>query len=229
MKLRDLARGSSNPTSFMPAFHIFRSRFGNRETARRSRKSYEFVPTSPSALRLLTSLQQTAVVPVLDILRRPRHPGSPVTFPIRTHHGDRNFRKRMCRRPASLWFLILEQNQRKVYHEVLIAGDLSKQDVSQAAGHALIFQEYGGNTFGTSEYVHGNNTVYFAQPSQSQLTPGGFGAGTFNQSVSIGRRDTTNNTFTLTGRNAPKGNTGAVLRYTPPTRGICRSTPDIHL
>ena len=44
MKLRDLARGSSNPTSFMPAFHIFRSRFKNRETSRRSRKSYESVP-----------------------------------------------------------------------------------------------------------------------------------------------------------------------------------------
>ena len=44
MKLRDLARGSSNPTSFMPAFHIFRSRFRNLETSRRSRKSYESVP-----------------------------------------------------------------------------------------------------------------------------------------------------------------------------------------
>lgn len=44
MKPWDLARSSRNPTSFMPPFHIFRSRVGNRETARRTRKSYEFVP-----------------------------------------------------------------------------------------------------------------------------------------------------------------------------------------
>ena len=43
MKLRDLAGSSRNPTSFMPAFRILWSRFGNRETARRSRKSYESV------------------------------------------------------------------------------------------------------------------------------------------------------------------------------------------
>jgi len=54
MKLRDLARSSSNPTSFMPALYIFRSRFRNRETSRHSRKSYEFVPGSSPALRLLT-------------------------------------------------------------------------------------------------------------------------------------------------------------------------------
>ena len=44
MKLRDLARSSGDPKSLMSAFHIFRSRFGNRETARRSRKSYEYAP-----------------------------------------------------------------------------------------------------------------------------------------------------------------------------------------
>ena len=43
MKLRDLARGSGNPTSFMPAFHIFRSRFGNQETTRRPHTSHESV------------------------------------------------------------------------------------------------------------------------------------------------------------------------------------------
>ena len=58
MELRDLARGSGSPTSFMPAFHIIRSRFGNREADRRSRKPYESVPRSSStALRLLTLLQ----------------------------------------------------------------------------------------------------------------------------------------------------------------------------
>ena len=91
MKLRDLARGSSNPTSFMPALHIFRTRFRNRETTRRSRKSYESVPISSSSLRVLRLLQQTTMVPVLSIFRLPCHPGSPITFPIRTHHEDRNF------------------------------------------------------------------------------------------------------------------------------------------
>src|SRR5258705_179976 len=109
MKLRDLARSSSNPTSFLPAFHIFRSRFGSRETSRRSRKSYESVPRSSSTPHLLTFPQQTTVVPVLGILRRPRHPCSPVTLPIRTHHGDRDFYKRACHRPASIpYFLIFQ-------------------------------------------------------------------------------------------------------------------------
>ena len=44
MKLRDLASGSNNPTSFVPALHIFRSRFRDRGiSGGRSRKSYEFV------------------------------------------------------------------------------------------------------------------------------------------------------------------------------------------
>ena len=85
MKLRDLTRGSSSPTSFMPAFHIFRSRFWNRETSRHSRESYEFVHAFSSALSILTPLQQATMGPVLSFLHRPRHPGSYVTLPIRTH------------------------------------------------------------------------------------------------------------------------------------------------
>jgi len=108
MKLRDLARGSSNPTSFMPALHIFRSRFGNPDTFRRSRKSYEFVPRLPSNTRLLTMLQQATVVPVLWTLRHPRRPGSRVTFPVRTHHRDKNLHPRTFRRPVSSNFLIFE-------------------------------------------------------------------------------------------------------------------------
>ena len=133
MKLRDLARGSGNPTSFMPAFHILRSRFRNRETARRSRKSYEFVPILCSALCLLTLLQQATMVPVLRILHRPRHPGPPVTFFIRTDRSDQYFHRCTCRRSASWYFLIFEQNQYKAYREVLIAGDLSKEDEGRAA------------------------------------------------------------------------------------------------
>ena len=134
MKLRDLARGSSNPTSFVPAFHVLRSRFGNRDTSMRSRKTYESV-LKFSSLRLLTSLQQTAMVPFLRIFCHPRNPGSYATLPIRTCCGDKSFRPCACHIPTSLHFLIFEQNQRKVYQEILIAGDLSKEDVDRAIPH----------------------------------------------------------------------------------------------
>ena len=139
MKLRNLARSSSNPTSFLPALHIFLSRFGSRGTARRSRKSYEFVLTSFSNLRFLTLLQQATVVTVLRILYRPRRPGSPATFPIRTHHEDRNFRPRACHGFASVYLLIFEQNQHGSYREVLVAGDLSQKDLGRA-GDQVVFQ-----------------------------------------------------------------------------------------
>jgi len=71
---------------------------------------------------------------------------------------------------------------------------------------------------GTAEFVYDNDTVYFAQPSLSQFVSGGFGPGTFNESASIYPKDTPNNTFALMGRNAPKGDTGAVLRYALPAR-----------
>ena len=136
MKLRDLARSSRNPPSFMAAFHILRSRFRNRETASGSRKSHESVPRSSSALPLLTFLQQSTVVPVLDVLHRPRDFGPPVGSPIRTHHGDRNFHRRTCHGPVSLLcFLIFEQNQHRAYREVLIAGDLSTEDEGRAIAH----------------------------------------------------------------------------------------------
>ena len=215
MKLRDLARSSSNPTSFMPAFHTLWSRFGNRGTARCSRKLYESVPGSSSAPRLLTLLQQTTVVPVLGALHPPRHPGSAVTFPIRTHHGDRNLCPRACHRPASSYFLMFEQNQDKVYHEVLIAGDLSKEDVVQAYNLSSNFLQHGGRVFDTAEFVYGNETIYFAQPSLSQFVPGGSGAGNFDPAL-IAPAGSQNNALALTGRNAPK-NTETVLQDVPPT------------
>jgi len=141
MKLRDLARSSGDPKSFMPAFHLLRSRFGSRRTSRGSRKSYESVPVTSSALRILTLLQQTTVVVVLGILRRPCHPGTDVKFPIRAYHRDRCFRKRTCNRPSFFpCFLIPEQNQRKTYREVLIAGDLSQEDISQATIQLVEFE-----------------------------------------------------------------------------------------
>ena len=171
MKLGDLARSSRNPTSFMPAFHVFRSRFRNRETSRCSRKSYESVHRSPSAPHLLTLPQQTAMVSLLSILRHPCHPGSLVTFPIRTHHGDRDFHKRTCHRPAStLHLLIFGQNQKKVYREVLIAGDLTPGEVYTMESSILL--EYSGSMSDTAQLFYGNDAVYFAEPSLSQFVPG---------------------------------------------------------
>ena len=101
MKLRDLARSSRSPPGVATAFHIIRSRFANRGTARRSRRRYESVPKSSSALRLLTLLQQTTMVSALSIILCPRHPGSPVTTAIRTNHRDQSCRPRMCHKPPS--------------------------------------------------------------------------------------------------------------------------------
>jgi len=47
---------------------------------------------------------------------------------------------RVRARTAFLYFLILEQNQRKVYREVFIAGDLSPDDVALATAQLGTFQ-----------------------------------------------------------------------------------------
>jgi len=71
--------------------------------------------------------------PLLGILHPPRHPGAPVVFPIRTDNRDQRFRPRACNGLASFFcFLVFEQNQRSVYREVLIVGDLSKEDINRA-------------------------------------------------------------------------------------------------
>ena len=165
------------------------------------------------------------MVTVLSFLRRPHHPGSHVTLPIWTHCGDRDFHKRACYRPSSsLYFLIFEQNQRKAYHEVLIAGDLSKEDQDRA--YALPTKwtafPYGGSTSDTAEFAYGNDTVYFAQPIQSQFLPGGSGVGTFNPVSSL-LDGPQNNTLGLMGRNTPKSDTGVILRYLPPDFQRCSS------
>ena len=125
-----------------------------------------------------------------------------------------------------LAFLMFEQNQHKVYREVLIAGDLSKEDGVQAADLPVAWSAvpYGKSMSDTTEFIYGNDTVYFAQPSLSQFVPGGSGAGVFNQPATIGLKGTQNNPLPLTGRNAPRSNTGAVLRYAPPPRQRCSST-----
>jgi len=225
MKLRDLARSSSSPTSFMPALHVFRSRFRNRETSRCSRRSYESVPASSSTMRLLILLQQATVVPILGILRRPHHPGSPVTLPIRTHHGDQNICQRTCHRPAPLLFsLIFGQNQHNVYSEVLIAGDLTKEDILQMRDNGGFFLS-NAPASDTGEFAYDGDTVYFAQPSLSQFVPGGSGPGAFDQSIFIyDLNHTPNNTLAFTGRNATNRNTGVVLRYALPDYLGCSST-----
>jgi hypothetical protein len=206
MKLRDLARNSQNPTSFLPAFRIFLSRFGNRETARCSRKSYDKRPWS---IFIGFFIVLAILGPLLPFL----------------------FGR----------IMVIEtfvRNQRRAYREVLIAGDLSQDDVDRANAQLGAFQDfaqtwtllpYGRSAPDTAEFIYGNETVYFAQPSLSQFVPGGSGAGTFNtnQSASINLRDTPNNTLALTSRNAPKSDTGAVLRY--PQWGVrihCEKLPN---
>jgi len=104
------------------------------------------------------------------------------------------------------------QNQRKVYREVLVAGDLSQEDIARTFPARL---QYGRSTSDTIEFVHGNDTVYFAQPSRSQFIPGGSGAGSFNPPASIGLKNTPNDTLELTGRITPMSDAGAFLRYAP--------------
>jgi len=220
MKLRDLARGSSDPTSFLPAFHILRYRFGNREAFRFSRKSYESVPISPCTPPLLTLLQRTTMVPVPGVLRHPRHPESPVTFPIWTYHGDRNFCRRTCRGPTSfLHFLILEQSRRRTYHEVLVTGDLSEEELQWMTPAKFLYR---GGTPDIAELVYNNDTVYFAQPSPSQFVLGG---SAFNRPAPTGPKVPPNDTLVLMDRDAPKSDISAVIRYAPPVRWRCSLTP----
>jgi len=164
------------------------------------------------------------MVPILRILRRPRHPGSPVTLPIRTDHRDQDFRRRTYHKLGSKFsLLILEQNQHNAYREVLIAGDLSEEDVSQAEALGI----FSTTDPDTTKFVYGNdtvNTVYFAQPSLSQFVPGGSGAGAFNPPPPMGLKDSPNSTFLLGGRNTPKDDAGVVLRYAlPPVWDRCSS------
>jgi len=141
MKLRDLAKGSSDPTSIVPAFHISMSRFGNRGAARGSRKSYESVPILSPTPHLLTLLQQTTVVLVLGILCRPCRPRGLLTFHIRSHRGNQRFRSCTCRRPAPpLVVPNLQQSQREAYSETLIAGDLTDGDILGADDQLRAFQ-----------------------------------------------------------------------------------------
>ena len=168
------------------------------------------------------------MVPILRTIRHPRHPGSTVTIHIRTHHSDQHICRCTCHRPTSFSnFLSFEQNQRKSYREILIAGDLADGDLVRSVieGHVLLSDDI--STFDTAEFVYGNDTIYFAQPIPSQFVPGGSGAGNFNPPPRMGLKGPPNNVPVLTGKDAPKRGNGAVLRYAPPAHVAWH--PDIHL
>ena len=110
-----------------------------------------------------------------------------------------------------------EQNQRRAYHEVLITGDLSKEDISkiEQAGRLYTTRTYPD----TTEFVYGNNavnTVYFTQLSVSQFVPGGSGTAVIPDPPPMGVKGPLNNAFALTGRDTTRNDTGAILRYASP-------------
>ena len=82
---------------------------------------------------------------------------------------------------------------------------------------------YGSSMPDTAELIYNNETVYFAQPSLSQLVPGGSGPGALQPTLP-GPNDTPNDPLALVGRNAPKRDIGTVLRYTAPAHRRCSST-----
>ena len=101
----------------------------------------------------------------------------------------------------------------------MIAGAISEADEDRAPSNFKTWSSlpYGSSMSEPAEFIYGNDTVYFAQPSFSQLVPGGSAAGIFNKYGSISLKDAPSNALPLTGRNAPRSNNGAVLRYAPPT------------
>ena len=156
---------------------------------------------------------------VPGVLRHPRHPESPVTLPIWTYHGHRNFCRCTCRGPASfMHFLILGQNRRRTYHEVLVTGDLSEEDLQWMTPAEL---QYRRGTPDIAEFVYNNDTVYFAQPSVSQFVLGG---SAFNRPAPIGLKGPSNDTLVLMDRDAPKSDISAVIRYAPAARWRCSLT-----
>lgn len=132
---------------------------------------------------------------------------------------------------------IFNQNQRMMYREVLIAGDLSPDDVSRASNQLGAFQSfaqtwtllpYGRSPPDTVEFTEGNDTVYFAQPTLSQFIPGGSGSGTFdaNKTASLNLRNNPNNTLASL-MDSPQNSMGRLLRY--PQWGVrirCQKLPN---
>ena len=107
-----------------------------------------------------------------------------------------------------------------MYSEVLIAGDLSKEDIIQTGTQGILST----TDLDTAEFIYGKgaaNTVYLAQPSLSQFVPGGSGAGAFHEPMPLGVKDRvwSSSSLSLMNRHTLKNDTGAVLRYAP--SGAC--------
>jgi len=144
IKFHDLARISRNPTNFLPALRILLSRLGNREMARNSRRSYEFVFRSSPVPHNLIFLYSCSKRPWslflgLFIVLAVLVPMLPFLFG-RIMVIETYVRVRVTDLPPSRASLTSEQNQRNVYREVLIAGDLSQEDVDRAASQLGAFQ-----------------------------------------------------------------------------------------
>jgi hypothetical protein len=135
--------------------------------------------------------------------------------------------------------LTFEQNQREVYREVLIAGDLSQDDVGRANKQLGAFQvswqymyfetahsdriksfaqtwtllPYGTSSPEQVAFAYFNETVYFPQPSSSQFIPGGSGLGVFHANETAAVKGSPNNSLAwLTNENTPDNGLGVLLR-----------------
>ena len=112
------------------------------------------------------------------------------------------------------------QNQRDVYNEHLITGDLSEDDIDLAKAHGVL-----PTTDRDTKGFYGDGPggdVYFAQPDPSQFTQPDssqngevFGPGTFNPLPAVGVNFTPGETGGVPDRYTPKSDPGAVVRYTP--------------
>ena len=102
-----------------------------------------------------------------------------------------------------------------MYHESLITGDLSEDDIDLAKIHGVL-PTVDPDTEG---FVYGDGpakTVYFAQPDPSLFIHGvSFGPGTFNPLPAVGVTYPLNKTGEVPDRDTPKSDPGAVVRYTP--------------
>jgi hypothetical protein len=67
MKLRDLARYSQDPTSFLTALRVFLFRSRSKETTRRSRRSHESVPVPSTASQHLTLCSNRSWLPFIAL------------------------------------------------------------------------------------------------------------------------------------------------------------------
>jgi hypothetical protein len=142
MKLGVLARTSQNPTSLLSALWIFLWRFWSPEIARGPRKSsYEsvFIHLLSCAISYSCSRRHWSLFIGFFIALATLGPMLPFLLG-RIMDIETFVCVRITVLPLSLAFLSFEQNQHMVYSEVLIAGDLSQEDVDRATAQLGAFQ-----------------------------------------------------------------------------------------